>query len=48
MNLMLAVLVVCVGFGLLTPRFDRNAYLFTTALAVLMTGLYYFTTRFMN
>ena len=48
MNLMLVVLVVSVGFGLLTPRFERSAYLFTAALAVLMTGLYYFTTRFMT
>jgi hypothetical protein len=47
MNLMLAVLVVSVGVGLLTPRFERPAYLFMAGLAVLMTALYYFTTRFM-
>ena len=47
MNLMLAVLVASVGFGLLTPRFGRGAYGFLTVLAIVMAALYYFTTRFM-
>lgn len=47
MNLMLAVLVASVGIGLLTPRFARNAQILLVGLAVVMTTLYYFTTRFM-
>ena len=47
MNLMLAVLVASVAVGLITPRFDRAAYLFLALLATVMTALYYFTTRFM-
>jgi hypothetical protein len=47
MNLMLAVLVVSVAVGLLSRRFERSEYLFMAGLATLMTGLYYFTTRFM-
>jgi hypothetical protein len=44
---MLAVLMVSVAVGLLTPRFERSVYLLLAALAVVMTALYYFTTRFM-
>jgi hypothetical protein len=44
---MLAVLVVAVGVGLLVPRFERSTYLFMAVLATVMTGLYFFSTRFM-
>ena len=47
MNLMLAVLVASVAIGLLVPRFGRAAQASTAALAIVMTALYYFTTRFM-
>jgi len=47
MNLMLAVLVASVGVGLLAPRFERSAYVLLTGLAILMTALYFFSTRFM-
>ena len=48
MNLMLAVIVVCVGVGLLTPQFHKRTYLLIAGIATTMTGLYYFTTRFMT
>jgi MFS-type transporter involved in bile tolerance (Atg22 family) len=48
MNLMLAVIVVCVAVGLLTPRFQSRTYLLVGSIATTMTGLYYFTTRFMT
>jgi hypothetical protein len=48
MNLMLAVMVVCVAVGLLTPRFHSRTYLLIAGIATTMTGLFYFTTRFMT
>jgi MFS-type transporter involved in bile tolerance (Atg22 family) len=48
MNLMLAVIVICVAVGLLTPRFQSRTYLVMGGIAITMTGLYYFTTRFMT
>jgi len=48
MNLMLAVIVVCVAIGLLTPKFHQRTYLLLAGVATTMTGLYYFTTRFMT
>jgi hypothetical protein len=46
-NLMLAVLMTAVGFGLLTRRFGRFAHAFMAVMAIVMTALYYFTNRFM-
>jgi hypothetical protein len=48
MNLMLAVIVVFVAVGLLSPRFHQRTYLLLGGVATLMTGLYYFTNRFMT
>jgi arginine exporter protein ArgO len=48
MNLMLAVILVCVAVGLLTPRFQIRTYMLIGGIATTMTGLYYFTTRFMT
>jgi MFS-type transporter involved in bile tolerance (Atg22 family) len=48
MNLMLAVILVCVAVGLLTPRFQARTYVLIGGVATAMTGLYYFTTRFMT
>jgi hypothetical protein len=48
MNLMLAVLVVCVAIGLLSPRFTVRTYWYIAAVATTMTGLFFFTTRFMT
>jgi hypothetical protein len=48
MKLMLLVIFACVGFGLLSRRFGGREHLAVAALAVAMTGLYYFTTRFMT
>ena len=48
MNLMLAVIVVCVAVGLLTARFGSRTYLYIGGIATTMTGLYYFTNRFMT
>jgi hypothetical protein len=48
MNLMLAVILICVAVGLLTPRFHARTYLLIAGIASTMTGLYYFTTRFMT
>ena len=48
MNLMLAVMVVCVAVGLLTRNFGTRTYLVIGGIATTMTGLYYFTTRFMT
>ena len=48
MNLMLAVIVACVVVGLLTPRFERRTYMLIGGIATTMTGLFYFTTRFMT
>jgi hypothetical protein len=42
MNLMLAVLFVCVGLGLLAPRFGRRENLAVVALATVMSLLYLF------
>jgi hypothetical protein len=48
MNLMLVVLLAFVGVGLFTPRFGSRTYLLIGAISTLMTGLFYFTTRFMT
>jgi hypothetical protein len=48
MNLMLAVIVACVVVGLLTPHFHRRTYMLIAGIATTMTGLFYFTTRFMT
>jgi hypothetical protein len=45
---MLAVIVVCVAVGLLTPHFQRRTYMLICGIATTMTGLFYFTTRFMT
>jgi hypothetical protein len=44
---MLAVILVCVGVGLLSPRFDTRTYWLIGAIATVMAGLYFFTNRFM-
>jgi hypothetical protein len=48
MNLMLAVMVVCVAVGLLSATFTQRTYFVIGGIATLMTGLFYFTTRFMT
>jgi MFS-type transporter involved in bile tolerance (Atg22 family) len=48
MNLMLAVMVVCVAVGLLAKNFESRTYLVIGGIATTMAGLYYFTTRFMT
>jgi hypothetical protein len=48
MNLMLAVILVFLTIGLLTPRFQPRTYVLIGGIASAMTGLYYFTTRFMT
>ena len=48
MNLMLAVLVVCVAVGLLVQRWEPRTYWWLGGIVSVMTGLYYFTTRFMT
>lgn len=48
MNLMLAVLVVCVAVGLLSAQWTRRTYWYIGGIASAMTGLFYFTTRFMT
>jgi hypothetical protein len=47
MNLMLVVMLVCVVLGLSASHFDRRHYTAVAVVATVMTGLYYFTTRFM-
>jgi hypothetical protein len=44
---MLLVIMVCVAVGLLSPRFESRTYLLIAGIATLMTGLYFFTNRFM-
>ncbi len=48
MNLMLLVILVCVAVGLFTQRFQQRTYLLIGGIATTMTGLFYFTTRFMT
>jgi hypothetical protein len=48
MNLMLAVLVVCVAVGLLVKDFGSRTFLVIGGIATTMAGLYYFTTLFMT
>lgn len=47
MNLMLSVILLFVLVGLLAPRFGKREHAILAALATLMTGLYFFSTRFM-
>jgi hypothetical protein len=47
MNLMLAVLFVCIALGLAAPRIGAREQLAIVIIAVGMTGLYFFTRRFM-
>ncbi len=42
MNLMLAVIFLCVAIGLLAPRIGRREQAGVVLLAVIMTALYYF------
>ena len=46
MNLMLAVIFVCIALGLLAPRIGRREQLAVVVIAVAMTSLYFFTRRF--
>ncbi len=48
MNLMLSAILICVAVGLLSLRFTRRTDLIVAAIATAMTGLYYFTNRFMT
>jgi uncharacterized membrane protein YuzA (DUF378 family) len=48
MNLMLAVMVVCVAVGLLSATFQQRTYVLIGGIAALMAFLYYFPTRFMT
>jgi hypothetical protein len=41
-NLMLAVLFVCVGLGLLAPRFGRRENFVVVGIAIAMSVLYLF------
>ena len=47
MNLMLAVIFVCIVLGLLAPRIGTREQLAVGVIAVAMTCLYFFTRRFM-
>ena len=47
MNLMLCVIFLCVAVGLLAHRIGPRERMVVVALASVMTGLYFFTTRFM-
>ena len=47
MNLMLAVIFVCIALGLLAPRIGTREQLAVGAIAVSMTCLYLFMRRFM-
>lgn len=47
MNLMLAVIFVCIAIGLLAPRIGMREQLTVSVIAVAMTCLYFFTRRFM-
>jgi hypothetical protein len=47
MNLMLAVIFVCIVLGLFSPRIRTREQLAVGAIAVAMTCLYFFTRRFM-
>ena len=48
MNLMLAVILLCVALGLVAPRFGRREQLAVGFLATAMTALYFFfSARFM-
>ena len=41
MNLMLAVIFLCIAIGLFAPRPGRGASLLVVVLAIVMAGLYY-------
>jgi hypothetical protein len=47
MNLMLAVIFLCIVLGLLAPRLGAREHLAVAALATAMTALYLFANRFM-
>lgn len=47
MNLMLAVIFLCVALGLFVRRLGVREQLLVVVIATTMTGLYFFAERFM-